>query len=242
MILIGVIGTPGVGKTTFASALANVLAGRHNHVILASLDDHCPAMSVWEPRRTDVSSFKRFVEEDGTIDENRIYEKVTFSSANGNVILFGFTKSDLCGSTLINEKLVDSIVSIITADESVDFMIVDGSNYEEAMTNYAISQADILIRLLPADFTGGINYMCQIIRGAERSTQERLNILFRRARFDDTDEVISTTKMPVFATIPYTDECHHKLVNGRLISKYQHDTYRQTVEKTAEYIRGRRQL
>lgn len=240
MILIGVIGTPGVGKTTFASALANILADRNNHVILASLDDHSPAMYLWEPLRNGVPSFNEFIQNDGSINRDVVYEKVTFSSGNGNVLLFGFTKADLCGSTNVSEKLVDSIVDVVTADNSVDYMVVDGSDYEDAMTEYAISHADILIRLLPADISGGANYLCQILRGAEKPSQERLNILFRRAEFDDTDEVVHTTGMDVFTTIPYTDECHRKLVDGRLVSKYKHSTYRRAVEETAAYIRERR--
>lgn len=244
MILIGVIGTPGVGKTTFAAALANVLADQKSHVILASLDDRSPSMYLWEPLRNDLPSFKEFIQNDGSIDRDMVYEKVTYSSGNGNVLLFGFTKSDLCGSTNVTGnvtgKLVDSIVDVVTADDSVDYMVVDGTNYLDAMTEYAISHADILIRLLPADISGGSNYLCQIIRGAEKSSQERLNILFRRAEFDDTDEVIRTTGIHVVTTLPYTDECHRKLVEGRLVSRYRHDAYRRALEQTAAYIRERR--
>ncbi|ADU27945.1 hypothetical protein [Ethanoligenens harbinense] len=241
MILIGVIGTPGVGKTTFAAALANILADRNNHVILASLDDHCPAMSLWEPLRHDVPSFKEFIQNDGSIDSEVVYEKVTFSSGNGNVLLFGFTKADLCGSTSVTEKLVDSIVDVVTADNSVDYMVVDGSNYKEAMTSYAISHADVLIRILPADITGGINYFCEVIRGAENASQERLNILYRRNLFDPLDEVVHTTHMDLFDTIPFSDECHRKLVDGRLVSKYDDAEYRHTVERVAVHIRERKQ-
>lgn len=237
MILIGVVGHSGVGRTTFAAALAAMLATKQNHVLLGSLDDRNPALAVWEPTFHDYHSVREIINLNGSIDVPRLSKVLNPSSLTEKLCLLGFSQKDLAGESSMNERLARELVKASRAEDMADFFVVDGTNYGDALTTVAIDYADVLIQILPADNTGLLLELCAPLRPARTKKQHRLTILFQRNSFDPVDTVAKMAELNVFTVLPFTDEAHRKLVDGRLFSRYSDPQYRGAVDKTAEEIR-----
>lgn len=235
--LVTITGSPGSGKTTYASALSSALAKRGNHVLLASADFNCPALGVWASGEKTVVSLGRLLTFVPELTAQDISGNVTVSEANPYLALAGYAageKADFYNP--INEREAAGFLS--AAGELADITIIDGTDYGDALTEVAADEAQFSITILEADPRGLLWLRSRPDRTPRNQNQRQLVIPFQRNSFDPLDSILKSMAIKAFAVLPYTDEARHKLDECALFEPYRNKPYRLAVDAAVREIGG----
>lgn len=236
-ILVTITGSPGCGKTTFASALASALAKRGNHVLLASADFRCPALGMWASGERTVVSLGRLLTSVPDLTAQDISGNVTVSETNSYLALAGYAageKADFYNP--INER--EAAGFLAAAGDLADITVVDGTDYGDALTEVSADEANIMITILDADPRGQLWIRSRPDNPPRNQGQKQLLIPFQRNSFDPLDSILKSMGIKAFAVLPYTDEARHKMDECALFEPYRNKAYRLAVDAVVQEIGG----
>lgn len=227
-----VCGGSGVGKTTFAAALAARLAHDRIHTLLISPDAFVPAFGIWvhAPAKKPVSL--------GSILERELTAENVAAGAylpQGNrhcLGLLGYLSGQASDRyTPPNLERAERLLQI--ASTLAHRVVVDGTSYGDALTRAAAKLAGIRFALVEP---GPRGLLWQKSRPPEKG--ETLWIACPRAADDPVEETANRLHGSFFAALPQTAEARAKLTESRLFTPYADQAYRQAVEKAANAITG----
>lgn len=229
-----VCGGSGVGKTTFAAALAARLAHDRIHTLLISPDAFVPAFGLWVH-----APAKKPVSLGGILERELTAESVAAGAylPQGNrqsLGLLGYLPGEASDRyTPPNLERAERLLQI--ASTLAHQVVVDGTGYGDALTRAAAKLAGIRFVLVEP---GPRGLLWQKSRPPEKGVGETLWIACPRAADDPVEEMESRLGVSFFSTLPQTAEAHAKLAESRLFTPYVDKTYRQAVEKAANAITG----
>ena len=229
---ITVIGPAGCGKTTFSSAIAGALAEKHEGVLLASGDSHCPALGVWALKGDHKTSIAQILSYSG-LDEDYFERTVTISD-NSNLALLGYKEEERIEDyERPTERSVRKLLNI--ADKLSNYIIIDGSNYGDPLTTVSIMSADVIIEIVEPD-PHGLSFIKSRVYNSPNDTGSHLYLSYRRNSFDPADMVFENLNIQAFAELPFTDEAHEKLVDMKIFTQYRNNDYLSAVNKTVKEL------
>lgn len=227
-------GTAGCGKTTFAAALASLFARRGIHTLLISPDNRIPAFGLWVPKSQPSLSL-------GKLLENPLPDKTALASAvwvshegKGNLGLLGFLPNE--PSDRYTPPSEDAATAfLLLALELSDLVIMDGTSFGDPLTSAAVKVAAQQLRLVEPSPRGCLYFKSQPPKKPTGKT------VWAACPCRKGDPVYGAEKLLGFAfdlTVPWTEEAHGKLVEGRLLEPYRDRHYRRAVEQAAQLIEG----
>lgn len=227
-----VCGGSGVGKTTFAAALAARLAHERIHTLLISPDAFVPAFGLWvhAPAKKPVSL--------GSILERELTAESVAAGAylpQGNrhsLGLLGYLPGEASDKYAPpGMEQAERLLQI--ASTLAHQVVVDGTTYGDALIRAAAKLAGTRFALVEP---GPRGLLWQKSRPPEKA--ETLWIACPRAADDPVEETEKCLYGSFFSTLPQTAEAHAKLTESRLFAPYADEAYRQAVEKAANAITG----
>ncbi|MFT8888178.1 MAG: ArsA-related P-loop ATPase [Ethanoligenens sp.] len=229
-----VCGGTGVGKTTFAAALAARLAHDKIHTLLISPDSHIPAFGLWvhAPAKKPVSL--------GSILERELTAESVAAGAylpQGNrqsLGLLGYLPGEASDKyTPPGMEQAERLLQI--ASTLAHQVVVDGTGYGDALTRAAAKLAGIHFALVEP---GPRGLLWQKSRPPEKGVGETIWIACPRASNDPVEETANHLHVSYFSVLPPSVEAHSKLTECRLFKPYADRSYRQAVEKAVNAITG----
>ncbi|MFT9057717.1 MAG: hypothetical protein ABF449_14145 [Ethanoligenens sp.] len=229
-----ICGGSGIGKTTFAAALAARLAHEKVHTLLISPNSFVPAFGLWVH-----APAKKPVSLGGILERELTAESVAAGAylPQGNrqsLGLLGYLPGEASDRyTPPNIERAERLLQI--ASTLAHQVVVDGTAYGEALTRAAVKLAGTRFTLVEP---GPRGLLWQKSRPPEKGTGESLWIACPRAADDPVEEPANRLHGSFFAVLPQTAEAHAKLTESRLFTPYADKTYRQTVEKAANAFTG----
>lgn len=227
-----VCGGSGVGKTTFAAALAARLAHDRIHTLLISPDAFVPSFGLWvhAPAKKPVSL--------GSILERELTAENVAAGAylpQGNrqsLGLLGYLPGEASDRyTPPNLERAERLLQI--ASTLAHQVVVDGTAYGDALMRAAAKLAGVRFALIEP---GPRGLLWQKSRPPEKG--KTIWIACPDAADDPVEEMGSRLGVSFFSTVPQTAEAHAKLAESRLFTPYADKAYRQAVEKAANAITG----
>ena len=229
-----ICGGTGVGKTTFAAAVAARLAHDKIHTLLIGPDTHVPAFGLWvhAPAHEPVSL--------GAVLEREL----TVESVAAGVYLPQGTRHSLGVLGYLPGEASDKYTPPGTeqaerllqiAASLAEQVVVDGTVYGDALTRAAARLASLRFTLIEP---GPRGLLWKKSRPPEKGAGETLWIACPRAADDPVEETANRLHGSFFAVLPQTAEAHAKLTECRLFEAYADKAYRQTVEKAVNAITG----
>lgn len=232
--IIVIRGTAGCGKTTFVSALASHFARRGIHTLLISPDNKIPAFGLWSPKARPPVSL-------GKLLEDPLSDKATLASAvwfpyegKENLGLLGFLPNEPFDRYSPPTENVATAFFFLALQLS-DLVIVDGTSYGDMLTDTAVKSTAVQLRFVEPSPRG-----CLYLESLppEKSIGKTV---WAACPCHKRDPVYEAEKLLGFAfdlTVPWTEEAHDKLVEGRLLEPYHDRHYRQAVELAVRIIEG----
>ncbi|MFT9057408.1 MAG: ArsA-related P-loop ATPase [Ethanoligenens sp.] len=229
-----VCGGSGVGKTTFAAALAARLAHDKVHTLLISPDSYIPAFGLWVH-----APAKKPVSLGGILERELTAESVAAGAylPQGNrhsLGLLSYLPGEVSDKyTPPGMEQAERLLQI--ASTLAHQVVVDGTGYGDALTRAAAKLAGIRFALVEP---GPRGLLLQKSRPPEKGVGETLWIVCPRAADDPVEETEKRLHVSFFSTLPQSVETHAKLTESRLFAPYADKAYRQAVEKAANAITG----
>lgn len=232
-------GNSGCGTTTFAAALAAHLAHAGIHTLLISPDTHIPAFGLWMPNMPPAESeksAKSFGEALAVLhlDKNRLAQ---FSYiARKNLALLGYLAKEPSDKyNPVDYKHAEAFLACACElAERQGRVIVDATHYDEAVSNAAIQNAALQIRLIEPDPRG-----MGLLKSQPPEKFQGKTLWFSCARSldDPIEDFAKGRKIKFSGDIPLLEEAHEKLVRGELFTAYGNHQYAEVVECAALAVR-----
>lgn len=227
-----ICGGTGIGKTTFAAAVAARLARDKIHTLLISSDTHVPAFGLWihAPAHEPVSL--------GSIFEREL----TMESVAAGVYLPQGTHHSLGVLAYLPGEASDKYTPpgieqvkhlLQIASTLAQQVVVDGTAYGDSLTRAAAKLADLRFTLVEP---GPRGLLWQKSRPPEKDAGESLWIVCPRSPDDPIDETAKRLHVPFFSILPQSAEARAKLSECRLFEPYADKAYCAEVEKAATTI------
>ena len=229
-----ICGGTGIGKTTFAAALAARLAHDKIQTLLIGPDTHVPAFGLWvhAPAHEPVSL--------GTVLERELTAESVAAGVylpQGNrhgLGVLGYLPSEASDKyTPPGSEQAERLLQI--ASTLAEQVVVDGTVYGDALTRAAARLANLRFALTEL---GPRGLLWQKSHPPEKDVGETLWIACPRAADDPVEETANRLHNSFFAVLPQTAEAHAKLTECRLFEPYADKAYRQAVEKAANAVTG----
>ena len=207
--LIAFVGPPGSGKTCVAmqTAIAVYLATKSNKVAFLSPDRAVPSLGLLFPNYApdDLKSL-------GLLFDRTDISQVT-------LLCFGFKTDDSKGTfpEPIPSKL-DNLFSVL--QRTMEYTIVDCTDdASDMISNHAVREADIIIRVIPADLKGMTWYAAnKYLYGSDgRDIRNVVNITANDL-YLPTEEICAKVQN-VTAVLPYSRVLKQYLLEGRMSSR-----------------------
>lgn len=222
-----VCGGSGVGKTTFAAALAARLAHEKVHTLLISPDAFVPSFGLWvhAPAKKTVS-LGSILERELTAES--VAAGVYLPQENRQSLgLLGYLPGEASDKyTPPGMEQAERLLRI--AATLAHQVVVDGAGYGDALKRAAAKLAGIRFALVESGPRGLLwQKSCPPEKG------ETLWIACPRAADDPVEETANRLHGSFFSTLPQSAEAHTKLIESHLFAPYADKAYRQTVEKAA---------
>lgn len=229
-----ICGGTGIGKTTFAAAVAAQLAHDKIHTLFIGPDTHVPAFGLWihAPAHEPVSL--------GSVFEREL----TMESVAAGVYLPQGTHHSLGVLGYLPGEASDKYTPpgmeqakhlLQIASTLAQQVVVDGTVYGDFLTRAAAKLADLRLTLVEP---GPRGLLWKKSRPPEKDAGESLWIVCPRSPDDPIDETSKRLHVPFFAILPQSAEARAKLTECRLFEPYADKAYRATVEKAANAIAG----
>lgn len=217
--LIAFIGPPGSGKTSVAmqTAIEVYLGSKSNKVVFISPDLAVPSLGLLFPNYApdDLKSLGQLFDRTDISEVTLLENAVALQSMN-DLLCFGYKTDDSKDKypEPIPQKLTD-LFSVL--DRKIAYTFVDCSDDPtDAISDYAIRKANVLVRVIPADLKGMTWYAAnKYLHNAQG--REMLNVVNTTARdlYLPTEE-ICTKVQDVTAVLPYSRTLKQYLLEGRL--------------------------
>jgi hypothetical protein len=229
-----ICGGTGVGKTTFAAAVAARLARDKVHTLLIGPDTHVPAFGLWvhAPAHEPVSL--------GTVLERELTAESVAAGVylpqgtHHNLGVLGYLPGEASDKyTPPGMEQAERLLQL--AATLAEQVVVDGTVYGDVLTRAAARLADLRFYLTEP---GPRGLLWQKSRPPEKGAGEALWIACLHAADDPVEETENRLHGSFFAVLPQTAEAHAKLTECRLFEPYTDKAYRQAVEKAANAITG----
>lgn len=220
--LIAFVGPPDSGKTCVAmqTAIAVYLATKSNKVAFLSPDLAVPSLGLLFPNYApdDLKSL-------GLLFDRTDISQVTLLECGipvqsmGNLLCFGFKTDDSKGTfpEPIPSKL-DNLFSVL--QRTMEYTIADCTDdASDMISNHAVREADIIIRVIPADLKGMTWYAAnKYLYGSDgRDIRNVVNITANDL-YLPTEEICAKVQN-VTTVLPYSRVLKQYLLEGRMSSR-----------------------
>lgn len=226
-------GIGGCGKTTFAAALAARFAHAGVHTLLVSPDTRVPAFGMWIPADQPHTSLGKLLESQAFNPEVMASAIFIPHGLRENLGLLGFLKGEKSDQySPVSEDTATSFLR--TASELADLTIVDGMDHGDMLTATAIKGAVLQVRLTEPTVRGFLSVQSQ---PPEKTGEKSIWVACPWRYPDPVDELIRKMSVSFTAKVPYSQEAHEKLNEGRLFEPYREKRYRAAVQRVAEAVK-----
>lgn len=229
-----ICGGTGVGKTTFAAALAAQLARDKIHTLLIGPDTVVPTFGLWvhAPAHEPISL--------GTVLERELTAESVATGAylpqgmHHGLGVLGYLPGEASDKyTPPGMEQAERLLQI--ASSLAQQVVVDSTVYGDTLTRASARLADLRFTLTEP---GPRGLLWQKSRPPEKGASETLWIACSCAPDDPIDETAKRLHVPFFSVIPQSAEARVKLTECRLFEPYADKEYRQAVEKAANAVTG----
>lgn len=226
-------GGSGVGKTTFAAAVAARLARDKVHTLLISPDTHIPAFGLWIHSPAQTVSLGSVLERELTAES--VAAGVYLPQGNHHSLgVLGYVSGDASDQyTPPGVEQAERLLQI--ASSLAQQVLVDGTAFDDPLTRAAAKLAGLRFTLVE---TGPRGLLRQKSRPPEKGVGETLWIACPRSSDDPIDETAKRLHISFFSILPQSAEAHTKLVECRLFEPYTDKAYRAAVDKAANAAVG----
>ena len=226
--LIAFIGPPGSGKTSVSmkTAVETYLNTKSNRIFFLSPDLAVPSIGLIFPNYApdDLRSLGR-IYDTTDISLDTVLENAVTVKAMKDFACFGFKSGDHKYEfpTPIPEKLID-LFSVMKRNS--EYFFVDcSSDGLDAVSEKAVHEADIIVRVIPADLKGmtwyATNKHLHFVEG--RRFLNVINVMGRDLYYP-TDELCSNVG-EVTAVLPYSKALAQQMLDGSLYEKLKDAGY-----------------
>ena len=229
-----ICGSTGVGKTTFAAAVAARLARDRVHTLLIGPDTHIPAFGLWvhAPAHESVSL--------GTVLERELTAESMAAGVylpqgtHHNLGVLGYLPGEASDKyTPPGMEQAERLLQI--ASSLAEQVVVDGTVYGDALTCASAKLAGLRFTLTEP---GPCGLLWQKSRPPEKNECESLWIVCPRSPDDPIDEMAKRLRVSFFSILPQSAEARTKLTECHLFEPYADKAYCAAVEKAVNAITG----
>lgn len=229
-----ICGDSGIGKTTFAAAVAARLAHDKIHTLLIGPDTRVPAFGLWVHKPThEPVSLGTVLERELTAES--VAAGVYLPQGNcHNLGVQGYLSGEASDKyTPPGIEQAEHLLRI--ASTLAQQVVVDGTVYNDALTRAAAKLADLSFTLVEP---GPRGFLWEKSRPPEKDTGETLWIACPRSLDDPIDETAKRLHVSFLSALPQSAEAHAKLAECRMFEPYSDKDYRAAIEKAANAIAG----
>lgn len=246
-ILVAVCGNNGIGKTTFAAALAAATTRKARkvpfNILLVSGDTNVPALGCWAPSQNSASDFGALMAEPN-LEPETVARNVSFVSGLETIGLLGYPKSSKSRDYEPPEedkvaRLLMGLKRYRTIDASTGAVIVDcGDPQSDPFSAVALREADVVFMLLHGDRQGVLYYHSNERYFKQFEADEIIYSIVPVSRntFDPVDSIVSNVFHTDFPALPRIDEAHRKMVEGKLFAPYENHIFREVLNRAADEV------
>lgn len=229
-----ICGSSGVGKTTFAAAVAARLARDKIHTLLIGPDTRVPAFGLWvhAPAHEPVSL--------GTVLERELTAEsvaagVYLPQGNHHSLgVLGYLPGETSDKyTPPGMEQAEHLLRI--ASTLAQQVVVDGADYNDALTRAAAKLASLRFTLVEPGPRGLLwGKSCP----PEKDADETLWIASSRFPDDPIEETAKRMQISFFSILPQSAETRAKMTECRMFEPYSDKDYRAAIERAANAIAG----
>lgn len=230
-----VSGNGGNGATTFAAALASHLARTSAQTLLVSPDTHVPAFGLWIPELAQ----KQHTRSLGEIIARRAdlqaiaADVITEPHSGGNLGLLGYMAGETADKYVpVDRDTAELFLAVFT--KLSEQVIVDASAHGDAISAAAFRRAAYRIQLIEPDPRGVLHHGSM---PPEKADGKTFYFMCPRTQEEPADEVAERLGITFAGTVPFIEEAHVKLREGKLFSPYASSAYRRSLEIVAAILR-----
>lgn len=232
--LIAVWGSPGSGKTSFASSLAYTISKDNHNVILVSTDDITPIVPVLLPIEDKIEnlSIGKILQATDITDELVHKNSVTIKE-NEYLALIGYAQKENSTSYVKNseEKSSDFILHI---SHKADYVIIDCSSdiLRNKLSKVALQQAEIVFQIYTSEPRSQIFFSSY----ADMLDNDKYNYaLFTRLLKYNSNKALNAVNEAkasignISAVLPYSIKLQQQYSAGTLLKESCGDTKYQNI-------------